>query len=521
METSCVQDTDNNLNIYFKQDSEFLNCLQPLLKSLGWTGKYHHLVHALPHFSDFLDVTSFRNVMAKLQYKSEPIKTSLHLLDEKYLPGFFIPDKHESFVIESKKDGKYQVYKSLKQRHETIDSTNMPGTFYLFSKIETKDKSINGKKNWFQQSIYRFKNLIAQVFLISLLLNVFFLATPLFIMNIYDKVTPTGSVPMLINFTIGVLIILIGTMLLHTLRTKIIAYIGARLDITVGDTILERILYLAPGFTETASVGAQVARIKDFDNVREFFTSPVINIFFELPFTIIFLGVIWYLGGWIILVPIFMLLVFSLIFLMFHVKLSKSIKRSSVANSIRQSFQIEAIDNMRTIKALGAEQTWSLRYKELTTKSTLLEFNASIWTSSLHILSDSIMMLSGLCVVCFGVLQVFNGTMTVGGLIATMMLVWRILSPFKTFFTILPKFTQITSSIKQINSLMSIPIEKDPDKAVNNIPIHNGGVEFNRVSFRYRNDMNPSLLGISFIANPGELICVTGPNKLHKGQRAS
>lgn len=496
---------------YFKEDSEFVHLLEPLLKALGWPGAYKHLVEALPHYAQTLDLTGFRNVMAMLNYHSQAVEINFKDVVIELMPALFIPkDQLAMILIKTTNDG-VVCYDAATKDYKMVPFQNIEGTLYIFQPLQSVNAT-KGTTNWFSKSFKRFHSIFLQVFLMSLLINMFLLVSPLFIMGVFDKVFSSDSVSMLIQLTLGVSITLAGGYILNKMRTHMLSYVGARLDITVGDAILQRLLFLAPSYTENATVGAQIARIKDFDSIREFFTSPSVSVLFELPFALVFLAAIWMLGGWIILIPLAMLLVFSILFYIVNPYIVKSIKQTADFNAKKQAFQLETLSNMRSIRLMGAQQHWLDRFKDITSKSLASEFFSSMITQSLNIVSETIMMISGLLVVGFGVLQVIDGNMSVGALIATMMLVWRVLAPIKTFFSMLPRLDQIITSVKQINHLMKIPLERDPHKIVQPIAQKEGKIEFNRVSFRYRSDMMPTLLGINFKINPGELVAICGQN---------
>src|SRR5690606_23570410 len=199
---------------------------------------------------------------------------------------------------------------------------------------------------------------------------------------------------------------------------------------------------------------------------------------FDLPFSLLFLFLIGYLGGSLILVPFCMLSLFGLIYLASKKWITSAVTHSARAYSEKQNFQLSTIDHLRNIKIQGMEKTWSERYKDLTAKATYQEFKASMYTATMNTLSDLIMMLSGLMVITIGVVKTIDGNMTVGALIACMMLVWRALSPIKVFFSILPKLNQISNSVKQINNLMKLKSEKSPHDTIKPFPQKEGNILF-------------------------------------------
>ncbi|HTH17632.1 MAG TPA: ABC transporter transmembrane domain-containing protein, partial [Magnetospirillum sp.] len=284
----------------FSAASDLAACLLPLLKSLGWKGDPRNVAEALPHFANDLDLTGLRNVMANLNYSSRPVRVRVEEIDPRLLPCLFLPDQSNALVIKSNRDGEIEIFDSAVGESRQLEDNGLRGTAYFFTPVVDPGPSRTG---WFRTVLDRFRPLFWQAFFVTLFLNLMSLGAPLFVMNVYDKVIGTGSIPTLAAFCIGVGIALAFDTVLRAIRARILAFIGARLDNIMGNNIFQHILSLPPGFTERATIGAQVARIKDFESVREFFTGPLATVFMELPFAVFYFAVIFMLGGVLALVP--------------------------------------------------------------------------------------------------------------------------------------------------------------------------------------------------------------------------
>lgn len=497
---------------FFDEPSEFTNLLLPLVKALEWPGTYRNLVEALPHFSETLDLTGFRNVMARLRYKSEPLDISLTEIDKRLLPVIFVPEESEALLVLEKNGEEYLVINSLTGLRQRIRPQDTPGTVYVFKPIDDKFAPKVKKTGWFMTHYARFSSLIKQVMTLSYVLNIFILISPIYIMNVYDKIIDTRSVAMLASLAVGVVGILVAADLLGGIRAKILSHVAARLDKSVSTAIIERLMYLPPSYTENATVGAQIARLRDFELIRDFFTSPLATMVFELPFLVIFMLVIFSLTGWLVFIPITMLALYGVVYHNVNPTLQKYIAKSSEIGIRKQSFQLEALSNLREIKTTASEDIWTERFNEINAESTKNGFQASMITNGLNALSETFMMSSGLMVLGFGAVSVLNGNATVGALIATMMLTWRILAPMKMLFSILPRMRQIVQNIKKIDALMELPLERNLDKLITPIQKGRGRLEFTRVSFRYRPDTPPAVLGVTFKIEPRQIVCVAGRN---------
>lgn len=499
----------------FTAATDLAACLVPLLSALGWRGNPRHVAEALPHFAPSLDLTGLRNVMGNLGYASRPKKIAMAELDPRLLPCLFVPRLRPAMVVLDITDDGFTIFNSKTGDVEKIRKPRQRGTAYFFTTAENDAIEYRRRierHGWFRATMARFRPLVGQCFGVSFLLALLSLAVPLFVMGVYDKVVGAGSFDTLTYFAIGVCFAIFLEALLRGIRARVFAFIGARMDYIVGGAILRHILYLAPIYTENATVGAQIARIKDFETVREAFTGPVAVSIFELPFVFLYILVLGLLGGVVALVPLTALIVFAVLGLIMFPMIRDRVATSAKAGSQRQEFLVEALTKVRSLKQAGAEATWVERFRDLSANAALASFHTSQISALLQTLTQVVVLAAGLATIAVGVMQVLDGAMSTGGLIAAMILVWRVLAPLQALYLTITRLEQVRSSIKQIDNLMSLAPERDPDKMINPIMRFKGGVSFSRVSFRYKTDADPALIGASFRIDPGEICVIVGPN---------
>jgi ATP-binding cassette subfamily C protein LapB len=496
-----------------RDQTDLSNCLLPLLESLNWRGDPRHIAEAVPHFVDSIDVTSFRNIMATLHFESRPLEIRLHKIDPRLYPCLFLPKDGDAIVLLNSQRGKLNIYDGGKAQYVEIAKENVEGTVLFFNNVEPDEILPQQQKlGWFRAVSERFRSLFYQTLGLTFVLNILALATPLFVMGVYDKVVATGSMKTLTFFTIGVAIAILCDLFLRYIRTRILAFIGARLDNIVGIAVFHKILFLQPAFTERSTIGSQVARIKDFETIRDFFTGAMALTLLELPFVIIFIIVIAVLGGPVAFVPLIMVALYGILTLVFTPIIRAAVSRSARVGGRKQELVVETLGGMRAIKYSGAETTWLDRYRKLSAKSALNGFYASQYSALVQTISHVLMISAGVGTIVFGVFRILEGEMSIGGLVASMMLVWRVLGPLQTGFVSMSRITQVKASIGQINSLMNIRAEREQHSLVNPIKRMDGFVSFSRVSIRYSPDADPALVGVTFDIGPGEVVAVVGGN---------
>ena len=501
----------------FRAISDIAACLMPLLSALGWHGNPRQLAEALPHFADSLDIVDLRNVLANLNYTTRPAELSLRDLDPRLLPCLFVPHQGAAMVVLEGAEGGFQVFDSTTSEVGFKAATARPGTAFFVSAEESESEGERRPQDdWFRSVARRFRGLVYQMLGITFLSSVLALAVPLFIMTVYDRVIPSRSFSTLGFLFAGVLLALGIDAVLRILRSRVLAYVGARIDVILGAAALQQILHLPIVMTERATIGAQVSRLKQFEAVREFFTGPLAGVFLELPFLVIFIAVIAIIAGPLAWIPVILTAVFLMAAVAIVPSMRAAVAESGEARARRQSFAIEMISNMRAIKQCALERTWSGRYREIAAKAALANYRTSRISVFVQTLSQTLMFAAGIATATLGTLQVLDGAMTVGALIATMALVWRVLSPLQVGFLSLTRLEQVKLGLKQMNQLMRLKLEREPGRIGSGLRSFKGEVAFRRASLRYTAESEPALFGINFTVKPGEMVAVAGANGVGK-----
>ncbi|MBF0427788.1 MAG: ATP-binding cassette domain-containing protein [Magnetococcales bacterium] len=497
----------------FSRLSDFGACMIPLLMSLGYRGDLRHIAEALPHFSETLDLTGLRNMMANMTFVSRPARINFNAIDQRLMPCLFVPDHLPAMVLLKRKRDGLIIFNGGTAQVERTQNQSIPGTAYFFGAMDQEERTLIQKRlGWFRMVAERFQRLIVYILLITFAVTLLQVAAPLFTMAVYDRVVGNRSMETLTNLLFGISLVMVFDWFLRKLRSKMLMYVGSRMDSIVSNAVFMRILSLTPSYTERAPTGAQVARIKDFDAVREFFTGPLMMVFFELPFSVVFFVVIAILGGPLALVPMVTMLLFVALWMVMMPMVAKEETRSRRAGSKKQEFVVEALGRMRALKYGGMESIWLERFRVLSAQSAMANFRTALINALVSSISSILIVGSGVTVIGLGVYRVMDHSMTTGGLVAAMVLVWRVLAPIQSAFIAMTRLEQVRSSVTQINSLMNVTPEREEYAAIEPIKTFKGHISFVRVSIRYVPEAEPALMGVTFDVNPGQVIAVIGPN---------
>ncbi len=497
----------------FARMSDFGACMMPLLMSLGYNGDLRHVAESLPHFAETLDLTGLRNMMANLSYQSRQGRIDAAKVDARLMPCLFVPDNAGTMVLLKRTKDSIIVFNGELSRLEKLPIRTLKGTAYFFYPIDIEEVVADQRRvGWFKSVSQRFRKIVIYVMVVTFFITILQVATPLFVMTVYDKVVGSRSMTTLISLLAGIGAVMLFDWLLRKIRTKMLMYVGARLDGIVSNAIFMRFFSNAPATTEKAPIGAQVSRIKNFDSVRDFFTGPLMMVFFELPFTIVFFAVIMSLAGAVALIPMVTMALFVVLWLVMMPMVSNLEARSRRAVSKRQEFLVEALAKIRGIKYNGVEQIWLSRYRDLAAKAAMATFKTALINALVTTFSTVLVMGSGIATIGYGVFRVLDGDMTTGGLVATMILVWRVLAPMQSAFVAMTRLEQVRASLSQIDGLMKVTPEREEFAVIEPLKKFKGYVSFIRVSIRYSPDAEPALMGVSFDVAPGEVIALIGGN---------
>ncbi len=502
----------------FEAHSPIAGLLFPVLQALGWRGNLRELFESLPHFADSLDISDLRNVLATLGFNSH-LKTikALNEVDERLFPCIMIMESEKPYVLLERQTEGVSAYSGDDGQQVVLKNIDKPARVYLIENPDSKAQEKAPKPvddgHWFVAVIRRFDSAIWRLLFLTFFINILALAVPLFTLSVYDQVIPIRATNILAGLGIGMLLVLGFDLALKLVRSRLIAFIGARIEHIVAVSTFQKILRLPASMTESAPLGDQVAKVRSFDSLRDIFTSVLVTIGLELPFVVIFLAVIGILALPLLSVPLVMIGVYGVVWFILAPKLRETVKGASQVKARKHSFLVETISNMRTIREASVEDIWTDRYRNISADSALAHHSTAQISFLFQTIGQSVMFAAGLSTLALGVNLAITGVLSIGELIASMALVWKVLSPIQNLFLTFARAEQIRVSVDQVNSLMKIREEQSRAKQSSGVVrAWQGGLRFNRVSLRYNAQAEPALLGVNFEVAPGEFLAVSGSN---------
>jgi ATP-binding cassette subfamily B protein len=496
----------------FPVPTDLSMCLMALLTALEWRGSPRNLAEALPHFADTLDLTGFRQVMANLGFTMRSERVDLATVDPRLMPCLFLPDDGDAQVLlRVEDDGALTAFEGGSLKLERLPAKSDKGELQFFSRAE-KQIPPPLRDSWVQSVLGRFHGLVWMGLALSVGINLLGLAAPMFVMTVYNRIVPSGDVALVPYLALGASLALIVEWMLRRLRGQVLSYIGARLDFIIGNNILQKLLALPAWSTETLPVGSQLSRIKDFESWRDLLVGPMALLFYDMPATLVFVGVLAILNPWMLLVLLISGAGFVVLGMATRPVTTKLGSTATRAGAVKNEFLADALAKMRAIRHAGAEDRWYDRFALLSARYADREFKSQQHTARVAILAQGWASLTAITSLAAAVIATFDDPSTSGLVIITMMLVWRLTGPLQHGFLSLAMVYRVFNSMRQIDNLMRMRPDRDITAVKAAPPAPRGEVSFARVSFRYSNDADPALLGVSLKVLPGQVVAIAGPN---------
>jgi ATP-binding cassette, subfamily C, bacterial LapB len=514
-----------------------LDCLAIFCKMNGRPFSKDSLIAGLPIeegmnspilFSKNSSKSLFSRAAAKAGFKTRILKTKLKDINPLLLPCMLLlngKDNNDGLraCILLGFDDEMENARILLPEADDIENTvsikELEKSYYGFAillkkelRFEQNDNNLGNsvkESHWLWGTLNIVRTTYRDVIIASLLINLFVLATPLFTMNVYDRVIPTEATDTLWILSIGVIVVYLIDIVLKFLRSYFLETAGKKTDIIASSLIFEKVLDLRMSSMPN-SVGSLANILKEFESIRAFITSSTISLLIDLPFIIIFLIAIYYIGGIIVLVPI--AIIIFILFYTFYAKekLQDSIKQSYEASSVKNGVLIESLSSIETLKSLGATGYSQWKWEEATSQIADKSIATKTISASLTTVTSFLLQLNTVLIIIVGTYLIMDKSLTMGGLIAIVIISSRAISPMGQASSLIATFNHTKVSYEALNNIMNLPVEHPQGKKFVSRPEYAGNIEFKNVTFSYPNADKTSLNNISFKINHGEHVVIIG-----------
>lgn len=417
----------------------------------------------------------------------------------------------------------YQIVAPESGGTVTISAKELSASGYVMAasptpKLETRhDDEIlpesTRESHWLFSTLWRYRHYFYSAATAALLANILTLATTFFTMNVYDRVIPTQAYVTLWSLAIGVLIAVIFEFISRQVRIYLIDIAGKKADLIVGAKLFRQVMAMRME-SKPQSTGTFANQLRDFEAVRDFATSATLSTLSDLPFCILFMFIIYMIGGQLAIIPLLAVPIILLVSVVIQWPLSRYMAENIREISQKQGMLIESIEGMEALKATQGHGVMQKRWDDI----SALAAASSMKTRYLSALtSNFVTFMQQACtvaIVVFGVYLIHAGELTMGAMIGVVILSGRSLAPLAAVVGLALRYQHAKTALKSLDQLMSLPKDRDPTFNYLPTPKFNGNLSLKKVSFAYPVPgmmVPPAVLdNINITIKAGERVAIIG-----------
>ncbi|MDO9313494.1 MAG: type I secretion system permease/ATPase [Burkholderiaceae bacterium] len=365
------------------------------------------------------------------------------------------------------------------------------------------------ERHWFWSALLAQRFVYRDVLWAALLINVFALAFPMFSMNIYDRVVPNNAFETLWSLSIGVLLVLGADLFMRLLRSHFVDEASARIDVALSAKLMEKVLGLRLEH-RPESVGSFAQNLRGFEQVRDFIASSTVTALIDLPFALLFVGVLAWISPWLALpVLVAFAIVLVLGYFLQH-RLHALSETTYQASAQRNATLIESLSAIETIKSQGAESVIQSKWERANLFLSATNVRMRGLSSGAMYTTSTLTQLVAVSMIVIGVYLINQRELTMGALIAASMLSGRALAPAGQIVGLLMQYQGARTALDSLNKIMEKPVERPAGESFIQRPQLRGDIEFRNVKFAYPGRTDSAIEGITFKITAGERVALIG-----------
>ncbi|RUR50748.1 type I secretion system permease/ATPase [Vreelandella populi] len=505
-----------------KVNDELLECLKAIATFHQHEVSSEALIAGLPLEDGKLIPSVFGRAASRAGLTARIVKSKLSALNPALLPAVLLLEPGRACVLLALdlKGQKAQVIfpelseAAIEMPLDELYAGYSGEAIYVRPKFRADNASEPGIKkqrdqHWFWGVIRENRHLYRDIVLGSVAVNLFALAMPLFVLNIYDRVVPNQATETLWVLAIGVFIVLCFDLALRLMRSGFVDLAASRADVKLSSSIMAKSLGMRLE-ERPASTGSFTSTLQSFESVRAFIGSATILGIVDLPFVLLFAAIIALINPWLVL-PVLAGIVFVLLYaLAAQGKLHELSQTTWEVGARRNALLVESISQLETVKALRAESRiqrhWEKASAFLSRTGAQLKHVSTSVSSVAQWSQNSV----AVCVIIVGVYQIIEGNLTQGGLIAAYMLSSRAMAPISQAAALLAQYHQSSTALESLNKVMDKRVERHEGKAYVEKPSVAGSIRLEKVTLRYPDEERDALRDVSISIKAGEKIALLG-----------
>ena len=479
------------------------------------------LVSGLPIHNNSMTVNDFLISSKRIGLISKVVKRELKGISKLALPAVLILEKGRACVLldlSFEKNEAKVIIPGLSEGEITMQIDALESEFtkqviiikptYKFENKVANNVVIPQPKQWFWGALKANMPIYRKVIVAAVFINLFVLAMPLFMKNVFDRVLPNNALETLLAMTFGIVFILIFDLIFSLLRAYYLGKAGKKADLIMSNKIFDQLLNIRLS-EKPSSTGQFVSRLQSFQSVRDFFTSATIATLVDIPFTLLFIAIIFYFGGvlgWISVGTIILVLLLSW---SMKGKIKEVVEKSAKEEQLKQTTLNEAVAGLEIIKSIRAQNRMKSHWDESLNQTLYFGEKSQMMSQFTTLTTGLISKLSNIAIIVLGVYLSIDGDMSMGGIIAAMMLNGRVIAPISQIVGMVIRYDQTIVSMNNIDEIMMMDVEKRNKNYISR-PHLNGDIEFKDITFSYKNQNFETLKNINLKIKQGEKVAILG-----------
>ena len=514
VESQTTTDDDRAIEDKAKAtESELVLTLQRFLRDQGEAYSEAAIRDLPANPSSTFSPAEMVSVLREIGYVASFGRISANNLKQSHCPMIGFWEDGGAFILtEIKPDGtvKYAgLENKLKIKKMSKDQFSAKFSGHLILARRDSNAEAKSSKRWFYSAFAQGKWLYIQVILAATMSNFLGVSTSIFVMVVYDRVVPNEAIESLIALSIGVMIALGFDFLTKSLRANFIDRASKRADARMSRMVFDKILTLRLD-TGNQSSGAVASVVREFDTLREFFTSATLVAIVDLPFIFFFVYVVYLIGGNIAIVPLLAVPCVLIIGVAIQPILARLASGSMQTGMSKQAVLVETLNGLDTIQATGSGRLMKNRFEVATTDQSELGLKARIFSQFAINSAASIQQIAQVATIFYGVFLIQAQELTMGGLIAAVILGGRALAPLGQVASALSRANSARQAFRSIDKLMNrTDGVSDSDQRLSR-PVLKGDIEFVNVSYNFPGAKNPLIKDLSIKIPAGQKVAVLG-----------
>lgn len=489
------------------------------LDALVWVAKYYQnnvssdqLRHAIGMQTLSPTEWEIRECAQTLGYETELIAAQYTQLSTLPLPaliyinGFWqvISQENELVLINPTNDEREPIYNSIGHQQAKFD------VLLIKEQLEPEQKKAFGF-SWFIPSILRQHVKLRNIFILSAIIQLFALISPLLFQNLIDKVLVGRSLSNLHVIALAIFAIAVAEPIYGFIRNKIFSHSSSQISAELSGKIYRHLMALPLNYFKLRPTGKIIARIRELAHIRQFLTGSTLMLFIDFIFVILFVAVLFSyssLMAWILLGSMG---VFFVLWMILGPIIRQQTQKSYQADENGLTFLTESITGIETIKTTATEKYFNQRWKKIFSKQLTQSFKVSMRSEVASQLMTLVSKITTAILLWVGVKEVLNGGISPGELVAFNMLSAHVTQPVLRFAQVWQDFQHTIISLRRVGDILDEPVENERKGIANTSNIH-GKIEFQNIRFRYQPDTPEVINNLSLMVNSGEFIGITGPS---------